>query len=76
MVDFQGIILQGIAARRSSECWDNPFYKAEAMPAATGQSIQDWTAQATAWQSGWNLQDALEQDVKWDRAHQSFQQAA
>ena len=76
MVDFQEIILQGIVARRLSENWDNPFYKAEATPTATGQSLRDWSCQATAWETGWGLQDAIDQGRKCERIFGSLREAA
>ncbi|GAB2182689.1 hypothetical protein DLREEDagrD3_29120 [Denitratisoma sp. agr-D3] len=35
---------------------DNPYYKSEAMPAATGESIQDWQAKAKNWEFGWEME--------------------
>lgn len=34
---------------------DNPYYKPENMPAATGETIPEWEAKACAWNFGWMM---------------------
>lgn len=36
-----------------------PYYHADKMPAATGESIEEWQAKVDAWQLGWQAEDAI-----------------
>jgi hypothetical protein len=45
------------ARARGENFLDNPYYKPEAMPAATGESVSDWQAKAKNWEFGWNMED-------------------
>lgn len=38
---------------------DNPFYRTPAMPAATGESFEDWDAKGRAWNLGWQMEDTI-----------------
>lgn len=50
----------GATARAARRCeLDNPFYKSENMPAATGESIEAWNAKCEAWDFGWKMEDAI-----------------
>jgi hypothetical protein len=42
---------------------DNPYLKPDKMPAATGQSIQEWNALVEAWDLGWKMEDVIR---KWE----------
>lgn len=39
--------------------FDSPFYKPEAMPASTGETIEAWNAKQEAWSLGWTIEDAI-----------------
>jgi hypothetical protein len=47
------------ARARGASMFDNPFYRSELMPAQTGRSLEEWTAQVEAWHLGWSMQDAM-----------------
>lgn len=38
---------------------DNPYFKAENLPKVTGETPEQWSAKANAWDRGWKLGDAL-----------------
>lgn len=38
---------------------DNPYYKSENIPAATGETIEQWSAKHDAWELGWLMEDAM-----------------
>lgn len=40
--------------------FDNPYAKSAAMPAATGESIDEWQAKFDAWKLGWTAEDAMQ----------------
>ena len=40
------------AARDGLTLWDCPFYRAEAMPGHTGESITEWRLKIDAWECG------------------------
>ena len=42
--------------------FDNPYAKSAAMPAATGESIDEWQAKFTAWKLGWDIENAMRPD--------------
>jgi hypothetical protein len=51
---------RGAEARaRGANLFDNPFYRSEAMPAQTEQALEEWQADAEAWEAGWRLEDAV-----------------
>jgi len=37
--------------------FDNPFYKSEALPTATGEPILMWEAKCDAWELGWRINE-------------------
>lgn len=39
--------------------FDNPYYKAQNMPAKTGETIPEWEAKLAAWHFGWIMEDAI-----------------
>lgn len=45
--------LGAIAAREGLTLWDCPYYRADAMPGHTGESIMEWRSKVEAWESGW-----------------------
>ncbi len=47
------------ARARGASFLDNPYLRAEAMPAATGATLADWRALHDAWHRGWTLEDAI-----------------
>jgi hypothetical protein len=38
---------------------DNPYYKPENMPAATGEPIREWETKAQLWDASWDIEDAM-----------------
>jgi hypothetical protein len=38
---------------------DNPYYRSDQMPAATGQDVEEWNALAEAWNFGWQMEDVI-----------------
>lgn len=38
---------------------DCPFYKEDATPSATGETIDVWNAKVEAWRLGWTIEDAM-----------------
>lgn len=38
---------------------DCPFYAADQCPAATGETIEQWSAKVDAWKLGWRIEDAI-----------------
>lgn len=51
---------QGANARAFGQSeFDNPFYRPENMPAATGEAVSDWNAKAQAWRDGWLAEDLI-----------------
>jgi len=44
------------AARDGLTLWDCPYYRAQAMPAHTGESIAQWRDKVEAWEAGWMAQ--------------------
>lgn len=60
MIDADEIQKMGANARAlGRSVFDNPFYQAECMPAATGESINVWNGKAEAWNAGWRIEDAM-----------------
>lgn len=39
--------------------FDNPYAKSAAMPAATGESSEEWQAKFAAWELGWTIENAM-----------------
>lgn len=37
----------------------NPYLKADAMPAATGEDLTEWVVKHDAWHLGWTMEDAM-----------------
>lgn len=52
------------ANARAAGCteFDNPYYKAENMPAATGERAEEWAEKEIAWRLGWIAEDAIRRD--------------
>ncbi|CAB3710297.1 CrpP-related protein [Achromobacter denitrificans] len=44
------------AAREGLTFWDCPYYRADAMPAHTGETIAEWRDKVEAWEAGWMTQ--------------------
>lgn len=38
---------------------DNPFYRPENCPAATGEATPEWEAKASAWRVGWLIEHEM-----------------
>lgn len=58
--DLEELHRRGANARAAAlSALDNPFYKAEAMPAATGESVERWLPKVQAWDLGWQIEDAI-----------------
>jgi len=56
----QSIQKQGANARAMGHSkFDNPYFKYENMPVATGESRDDWNAKQFAWELGWTMEDAM-----------------
>lgn len=54
------ILTQGAEARAAGKSvFDNPFLRPEQMPAATGDSIEDWQRKHDEWDAGWKIEDAI-----------------
>ncbi len=52
--------LRGVNARAANlSKFDCPFYKAEAIPEATGETMEQWQAKVDAWERGWSIEDAI-----------------
>lgn len=50
----------GAVARASGRYeFDNPYFRSGQMPAATGESLQDWSIKAEAWKRGWTIENAM-----------------
>lgn len=45
-------------SRRESQ-FDNPYLRADHMPAATGESVEVWNAKHDAWEIGWRAEDLM-----------------
>jgi hypothetical protein len=58
---IEQIVQRGAEARAHGvlDELDNPYYKRENMPIATGESAEEWSAKAEAWLSGFKLEDAI-----------------
>lgn len=41
------------AARNGWSVFDCPYFRADAMPGHTGESISDWREKVDAWEMGW-----------------------
>ena len=39
--------------------FDNPYYVKTVMPAETGEPIEEWSAKAEAWLTGWKIENAM-----------------
>lgn len=39
--------------------FDNPYLKADKMPAATGEAMDEWQAKHDAWHFGWTAENAM-----------------
>lgn len=58
--EHASIQLDGAAARAANQSrFENPFLKSENMPAATGETVEEWTAKWRAWGIGWQAEDLL-----------------
>ncbi len=54
---------QGALARAAGRSlFDNPYLKSENMPAATGDTIEDYQAKHDAWHLGWTIENAMRRD--------------
>lgn len=59
--DLQQLSLDGANAYRLGRNeLDNPFYKSEAMPLATGESLETWQAKLQAWELGFKTEKAID----------------
>lgn len=47
------------ARARGESKGSNPYYKSDAMPANTGETIEEWSAKQSAWELGWTMEDAM-----------------
>ena len=51
---------EGATARAAGRSpFDNPFYAAEKMPAATGETVASWNERAEAWSFGFEMEHAM-----------------
>lgn len=52
--------MSGANAMALGMCFmDNPYYKQDAMPRATGESVEQWNRKAEAWNAGWAVEDIV-----------------
>jgi hypothetical protein len=59
-MDADKLRLDGANARAMGHSvFDNPHFRSEAMPAATGESIEEWQQKCDAWYFGWVTEDAM-----------------
>lgn len=60
-VDLKQLSLDGANAYRLGRNeLDNPFYKADAMPLTTGESLEVWQQKAKAWTVGFQMERAID----------------
>jgi hypothetical protein len=60
MTEQLAITKAGATARALGKSkMDCPYYKADAVPAATGESIEEWLAKIEAWELGWTAEDMM-----------------
>lgn len=63
VTEHEEIQKRGANARARGEYQgSNPYYASSAMPAATGETAEEWNAKAIAWQLGWTIEDAMRGD--------------
>ena len=48
-----------VACAAGNSILSNPFLVHEACPGVTGETIASWVEKVEAWDSGWNIQNAL-----------------
>lgn len=55
---------QGATARAMDKTFfENPYLKRENLPAATGETVQQWQAKHDAWHLGWHVENAMRGDA-------------
>lgn len=60
-VDLKQLSLDGANAYRLGRNeLDNPFYKSDAMPLATGETLEVWQQKAEAWTMGFQIEQAID----------------
>ncbi len=37
----------------------NPYFAWDELPAATGETVEQWNAKVAAWDLGWRMEDAM-----------------
>lgn len=47
------------ARAQGRDYFDNPFYKTEATPKHSGDTIDEWQRKLNAWERGWVLEDMI-----------------
>lgn len=47
------------ASARRKSIFDNPYLKKEAMPAASGDTIEQWEAKRLNWEIGFRVNDLM-----------------
>lgn len=58
--ETEAIIVAGNRARAAgSGYFDNPYLKAAALPAATGEPVEVWALKERAWSFGWEMENAV-----------------
>lgn len=56
----EAIQRHGANARvRGESYFDNPYLKSANCPAATGETIEVWSAKHEAWAFGWEMENAI-----------------
>lgn len=51
---------QGATARAMGKSFiDNPYLQHEKLPAATGETIEQWQVKHDAWHLGWTVENAM-----------------
>lgn len=62
MTDERNLELQRLGANARAQGrsqFDNPLLKPDAMPAVTGKSLEEWSAEEAAWSLGWHAENAM-----------------
>lgn len=51
----------------------NPYLKSDAMPAATGETIERWQRKHDAWHRGWRMEDLVRDDGQLSGTGRSYE---